>query len=287
MGIIENPVLSAFRKVSESGSVHAAARELGLTQTAVTKRIQTLEQMLSLTLFLRSRRGMTLTEDGVSLLKYCRAAEDLEGAFLSQVSGRSRGDVQLTLLGPTSAISTRVAMDCQKLYAKYPHLRLHLRSDDHANLIDLARRGEADLVIVPPENVPNEMESKLLKPDRYVLVASSKWKTRKLSDILQNERIIDFYENDQTTRNYLKKFGLLPQLQRDRLFVNENQALTQLFAQGVGFGTLTEMIARPLLESGELIALNKGQVLEDPLALVWYPRTQRPDYFADLIRSIK
>lgn len=282
-----NNGLQAFRAIVETGTVHSAADRLSLTQTAITQRLKGLENSLGLTLFLRSRRGMTLTEDGQALLQYCRSVEHLEGAFLSRISGQKKSDVSLTIVGPTSAISSRIVENCEPLYSKYPHLRLHLRSDDHANRVDLVRRAEADLAIVSPEEVPNEMEGKVLKPDRYLLVASSKWKGRRLHEILESERIIDFYESDPTTKNYLRKFELLSHVKRGRLFVNENEALISLFSQGVGYGTLTESVAEPHLKSGRIITLNRGQSMEDGLALVWYPRPQKPDYFADLVRAIK
>jgi DNA-binding transcriptional LysR family regulator len=175
--------------------------------------------------------------------------------------------------------------DCAPIYSKYPYLRLHLQSNDPPNRIDLVRRGQADLAVIAPEDVPNEMDSKVLKPDRYLLVASHKWKGRKLHDILTEERMIDFAENDSTTMNYLKKFKLTAQ--RSRLFVNENEALIHLFTQGAGYGTLTESIAEPHVKAGKLIVLNRAQALEDPLALAWYPRTHKPTYFVDLIRTIK
>src|SRR4051812_1214866 len=126
--IMQSQNLKAFFTVTETGTVHAAAGRLGLTQTAVTQRIKALERDLGLTLFLRSRRGMALTPDGVALKQYCRSAEELEGVFLSRVSGQT-GAVALTLVGPTSAVSTRVVQDCLPLYRKYPRLRLHLKAD--------------------------------------------------------------------------------------------------------------------------------------------------------------
>ncbi len=155
-----------------TGSVHAAAKELGLTQTAVSKRIQALEAELALTLFLRSRRGMSLTEDGAILLRHCRSLQELEGLFRSQVSGQIRMENSITVVGPTSVISTRVAVSCAPLYKKYLHLRLHLRSEDHLEGFDLVRRGEADFAITPVENIPNQMQSKRLQPDRFLLLAS-------------------------------------------------------------------------------------------------------------------
>jgi len=173
------------------------------------------------------------------------------------------------------------------LYKKYPFLRLHLKSEDHLNLIEMIRRGQVDAAVVPPEQVPNEMDSKALKPDRYLLVASTKWKTRQLSEILENERIIDFYDEDQTSINYLKNFNLMNFKRRSRLFINENESLIQLFIAGVGFGTLTEIVAKPYIENGSLIKLNRGQCLESPLAFAWYPRHEKAAYFHDIIRSIK
>jgi DNA-binding transcriptional LysR family regulator len=120
-----------------------------------------------------------------------------------------------------------------------------------------------------------------------LLVASSEWKGRRLQEILEKERILDFYDSDETTTRYLKHYQLKSENKRGRIFINENEALIRMFSAGVGFGTLTESIAAPLIEDGTLISLNRGQTLEDPLALAWYPRPRKMDYFEDLIRAIK
>src|SRR5437016_5040986 len=109
MTIIRNPLLDAFEAIARLGSAHAAADELHVTQTAITQRIQALERGLGMTLFLRSRRGMSLTDEGKALLQFCRAGRELEGRFLAQVSGQDRQLVSLRIVGPTSAISTRIA----------------------------------------------------------------------------------------------------------------------------------------------------------------------------------
>ncbi|MFL5813250.1 MAG: LysR family transcriptional regulator [Bdellovibrionia bacterium] len=287
MVILRNNLLVAFERVVTLGTVHAAAADLKLTQVAVTKRIKALEAGLKATLFLRSRRGMSLTDEGKALLQYCKSIQGAEGELLGKISGANREDISLTIVGPTSFVSRRLPACCRPLYQKHPFLRLHLRSDDHSNLIELVRRGEADFAIVPPSQVPNEMQSKMLKSDRYLLLASPKWKDRPLSDILEQERIIDFYESDSTTLNYLRQFGLNDRARRSRLFVNENDALVDYLKAGIGYGTLTESVARPYLDSGELIALNKGKAIEDPLALVWYARSKEMAYFEDIVRSIK
>lgn len=287
MVVLKNPLLVAFEKVVEFKTVHAAAGELRLTQAALTKRIRLLESNLGLTLFLRSRRGMALTDDGQALLQFCKTSNEAEGLFVSRVEGDTRQEVSLTIAGPTSLIATRLNQDCIPLYKRYPHLKLHFQSNDSANLIEMVRLGKADIAVVSPSLVPNEMDSKMLKPDRYLLVASSRWQGRALEQILTSERVIDFDAADMTTIKYLQKFALDQSPRPGRLFVNENEALIRMFIAGIGFGTLTESVAKPYLESGKLIRLNRGQVMEDPLALAWYPRTQQAAYFKDLIRTIK
>jgi DNA-binding transcriptional LysR family regulator len=129
------------------------------------------------------------------------------------------------------------------------------------------------------------MDSKLLRPDRYLLVGSYKWKGRKLAEVLEQERVIDFYESDETTFKYLKYFGWTTK--RNRIFMNENETLIRMFIAGVGFGTLTEAIAKPYLDSEKLFALNRGQAVEDPLALAWIPRPRKMDYFEAVVKAIK
>jgi LysR family transcriptional regulator (chromosome initiation inhibitor) len=287
MLILRNPNLIAFETIVQAGTVHAAAVELGLTQTAVTLRIQHLEKELGMTLFLRSRRGMSLTGEGEALLQLCLGQKELEGQFLSKVMGNERSEVPLTIVGPTSTIAGRVVDDCLKLYEKYPFLNLHFKTEDHLNLVEMLKRGHADLAVVQYDIVPNEMDSKVLRPEKFLLVCSAAWKGMRLREILETKRIIDFYESDQTTSNYLKSFGLDLKGLKSRIFINNNEALIKAIVAGIGFGTLTEAVAKPFIEDGQLIVLNQAKALENKMALVWYPRPAKQKYFEDLIRSIK
>lgn len=280
--------LQAFVSIVKNSTVHGAAHELGLTQTAVTQRIRALEKELTTTLFLRSRKGMQLTQEGEALLRYCRGTLDLEGEVLNKIHGAGLDKpVHISITGPTSIMTARVVDQCIDLYEKWPQLQLNLIITDSDDRLQAVRSGKAALAIITPENVPNEMDSKLIRPDKYVLVASKSWKGRRIHDILKNERLIDFYENDKTSVNYLKNFALISELKKPRVFVNNNEALIKLFCRGVGFGTLTQEIAKPYLDNGELIMLNGGAAMEAPLALVWYPRPEMPGYLKTIIASIK
>lgn len=286
MSLLGQP-LKAFLAIVETGTVHRAAEVIGLSQTGVTQRIRSLEKELNATLFIRSRKGMKLTAEGEALFQYCKGVKDLEGQLLSRVRGETLDEeLELHVIGPTSIMSTRIAEACVKIHEKYPHLIVHLQADDFANRVAAVKSGLADFAIVSPADVPNEMDSKRLKPDRFVLVASSNWKGRSLKEIVMGERMIDFYESDETTLRYLKAFGLTPG-NKKRLFIDDNSALIYSLIHGLGYGTLTQEVAQPFLERGELIALNRGQTIEEQNALIWYPRPQMPDYLQVIIRTIQ
>jgi len=283
-----SPPLQAFLAITRRGTVHGAARDLRLTQTGVTQRIRGLERELGTTLFLRSRKGMKLTGEGEALLRYCEQSEELEGRVFSQIQKRGITDsIRVSLLGPTSIVSARVVDQCIPLYARWPSLFLSFVVGDAPDRVAQVKSGAATFAIVPPSHVPAEMDSKLLRPDRYVLVGTPRWRGRRLVDILETERIIDFDEHDPTTLDYLRTFQLAEKLGRPRLYINNNPALIKLFCAGVGFGTLTREVAKPHLEAGELITLNGGAVFEEPHALIWYPRSQKPPYFRAIIDAIK
>lgn len=280
--------LQTFLAVYEKSSVSGAALELRVGQTAVTQRIRSLESEIGVSLFTRSRKGMELTSEGQALLKYCLQAKELEGHTLSEL--RNAGavtQVELRIAGPTSFISGRAIPRCAKVFQKWPHLNVHFRIDDRENRLELLKQGLVDIAVLYPHQVPLELDSKLLRPDEYLLLGHPSWKGRDLKDILQQERLFAFHENDHTSLNYLKSFDLLRFLKRPRLFVNENLALATLMKYGVGFGLLSKEIAEPILEKGELIKLNQGRTLKDALAIAWYPRASMPAYFAEIIKSIQ
>ncbi|MBY0611443.1 MAG: LysR family transcriptional regulator [Beijerinckiaceae bacterium] len=66
--------LKAFEAVARHGSISAAANELCLTQSAVSKQVQALEAMLGVALFARSNRGLSLTAEGLAYLPFVREA---------------------------------------------------------------------------------------------------------------------------------------------------------------------------------------------------------------------
>lgn len=282
-----NPQLEVFVAVAKYKSMHAAARAIHLTQTAITQRIRALETRLHTTLFIRTSQGVQLTPDGEALLRYCHATLDLEGETLAKINGAGlEYPVRICITGPTSIMATRIIPLCLTVMNKFPQLLITFDVNDSEQRMGALQRGISQFSIVEPEHVLKEMEIKKLKPEKYVLVCSSRWKNRKFQDIIQSERIIDFDESDPMTMNYLKHFNLFNSVKLERHFVNRTESLAKMFIDGYGYGVLTTEFSKPYIENNQLIMLNSGKTYVNQLVLTWYTRPEPPTYFSDIINII-
>jgi len=285
--MIAHTQLPTFMAVAELSNLSAAAKKLGITQTGATQRIKSLEQSLGVTLFTRSRSGMRLTEEGRLLLRYCTAVSNLEGQFLSVVKeGGQVREVELCLVGPMSLLAGRVVPRCSEILKKWPSLNLRFVIDSNANRLNQLKRGTCDLAFVFPHEVGLELDSKLVKPVEYLLVATPKWKGRPLKEILETEKLLAYHPDDTTGLDYLRTFNLLESFKRSKFCVSENITLIRLLELGLGFGVLPKEIAESLIAGGGLVSLNQGRSHKIPFALAWYPRREMPDYFREIVKMI-
>ncbi|HEX6944894.1 MAG TPA: LysR family transcriptional regulator, partial [Casimicrobiaceae bacterium] len=88
--------MTAFAETVRQGSFAAAARELGLSPSAVAKSVARLEQDLGLRLLHRTTREVSLTSDGHSLYERCRGIVEAIDALRAEAEG-VRGEPSGTL----------------------------------------------------------------------------------------------------------------------------------------------------------------------------------------------
>ena len=282
-----NPNLEAFMAVAKHKSVHAAARAIHISQTAVTQRILGLESRLATTLFVRTRLGMQLTSEGEKLLHYCHTVTQLSNETLVDIMDAGIDlPLRIKISGPASMMASRIIPLCLPVMKQYPQLYITFDVDDTEQTVASLMTGASQFVIMPPEKIPRDVETKMLAPEKYLLVCSSLWRGRTMKNIIQNERIIDFDEADLMTHNYLRKFDLLKHAQPERLFVNRTDSLLKMFIDGYGYGVLTKEFSKSSLASGELMTLNAGKAYDHLMALAWYQRPEPPKYFSSIIKAI-
>jgi DNA-binding transcriptional LysR family regulator len=137
--------LRVFHAVAEAGSFTHAGETLNLSQSAVSRQIQALEEALAVPLFHRHARGLILTEPGETLYRTVRevfAKLAMTEALLTE--GRERPAGRLKVTSTTGFGNTWLAPRLHRFLALYPDVSVTLLLDDSD--LDLAMR-EADVAI--------------------------------------------------------------------------------------------------------------------------------------------
>ena len=162
--------------VDAHGSFTAAARELGLTQSAISQHVSTLERHLEVTLVDRGSRPAALTEAGHTLARHGRSLlarlEDAEQE-LAEVVGRRAGRLRLGSF-PT-ALATFVPPALARFRDQRPGVRLTVLDDHLQALLPRLYDGELDVALVYddpalPQRPDAELERVVLFDDRFRLV---------------------------------------------------------------------------------------------------------------------
>lgn len=132
--------LQCFRRVVETGSFAAAARDLDLSPSMVTKTIQQLEEWTGSRLLARTTRRMQLTEAGETFYGYCQRVLDDTQQTLGTLR-ESRGELsgRLVLAVPVSLTLSFLKDHLHAFQAAHPRIELELRLSDRT--VDLVREG--------------------------------------------------------------------------------------------------------------------------------------------------
>ena len=140
--------LRYFWTVARAGSVTAAAKELHLTQPAVSAQIRALEQAVGEPLFTKRGRGLALTETGQLTYQYADEIFRLGRELAGTLRGAPGSQVQRFAVGMTDAMSKLIAYRLlQPALAMDPPIRLVLREDKQARLLADLSIHVLDLVL--------------------------------------------------------------------------------------------------------------------------------------------
>jgi DNA-binding transcriptional LysR family regulator len=255
--VLTPEALGLIETVHRTGSLAAAARELGVVPSALSYRVRQLEDALDVLLFDRSSRQARLTEAGQELLREGRRLLVELDAVANRVRRVATGwEPQLTITADGVISSTTLFELCEAFYALDPPTRLRIRSETLSGTWETLVLGQADLAIgcvvevtqssgilnqpmgelpfvfaVAPHHplaaLPGSISDAQLQPHRAVAVA------------------------DTTLRGAGLSMGLLGG--QDVLTVPTMQYKLEAQLRGLGCGFLPEALARPYVDAGRLV----------------------------------
>ena len=143
-----------FYIVAKNKHMTRASEELHISQPAISQSIKKLEEQLGGTLFIRSNKGMELTNEGKMFFDYVKGALELinnaENEFTTY-KDLSKGEIKI---GASTTLTKLFLMDSLKEFHKdYPNIEINITNDLTNNLIIDLNKGKLDFVIYNEGNI--------------------------------------------------------------------------------------------------------------------------------------
>ena len=241
MGLVKYEVL---QKVAEARSFTKAARELGLTQSAVSHAISNLEKEFGFPLIHRSRSSVSLTSDGQTMLvamrKVLQAEEQLRQEA-SRINGLTKGTIRVGLI---SSISTNWMPSIIRLMEQdYPGIRIELREGDYYQIEQWLIGGEIECGFLNRPASKQFQYTPLVKDPLMCVVSSDNpLYGRKEIDIKEVEGqpiIMASYKGTNDVAAIFEKYGIKPNI-RFELF--DDRGIITMVEHSLGISILPKLV---------------------------------------------
>lgn len=255
--------IETFINLCETKNYTQTAKNLCITQPAVTQHIKYLEKKYNLKLFNYAGKILTLTDSGEKFLDHVLK---LKAFSLIVEKDLSRGNESCQSLdfGATRTIGEFLMPNVLKEYmTKYPKTNISMIVENTQLLIDALMKGKIEFALVEGHFNRADFETHLISKEEFVMVVSpnnelSKYKTLSLEDLL-NERIIVreagsgsrkifetvLYENNYSLNNF-----------NHFIEIGNINAIKTLVKNNIGISFMYKRAVEQELISGELVAIN-------------------------------
>jgi DNA-binding transcriptional LysR family regulator len=165
------PQIEAFLEVARRQNLSRAAEALFVSQPTLTARLQSLEAALGEQLFIRTRRGMRLTEAGDAFLPYAEHAVAALADGRERLAELRRGVAGRLVLGAPPTVSTyTLPALLARFSATHPGVQLAVKTGTSEEILDMVLHDQVQLGIIRAL-ANQEIETIPLYTDTLVLIA--------------------------------------------------------------------------------------------------------------------
>ena len=253
-----------FLAVADAGSVTEAARRLFVSQPAVSAEIAGLEAALGVSLFVRTRRGVHLTEAGEVLLGYVRSAFSLLDAGREKL--RELSDLESGTLRIGASDMTLRFFLLEHIAAfreRYPNVRLTVTNAPTPRTLEALRDGLIDFGVVSgPLSSGDEFLLTPLRPVQDIFIAAPSHPLAARRAITKAELAeyptIMLEGKTSTTRAYVSAW-LGEGFPAPAIELATSDLLLAFARRGIGISSIVEDFATDALAAGEVVRLDLAE----------------------------
>lgn len=254
-----------FYAVANTGNISKAAKELYISQPAISKSIQKLEESLGTKLFLRSSRGVTLTPEGTLLYGHVKSAFET----LDLGEEKLRRSLQLGVghltIGVSSTLCKYLLLPYLKEFIKrYPHIGISIACHSTNHTLQLLEEGKIDIGLIGQPDSLTDLEFYPLREIEDIFVATKDYlhnlKLRGVAKnaILQNSALM-LLNKENMTRQYIDEYLIQNQIDvQDAIDVSSMDLLIEFAKISLGVACVIREFVQDELACGSLVEIPLG-----------------------------
>lgn len=286
-----------FIRIVELGTLSAAARERNVPVSQVTRALARLEAQCGVRLLHRTTHGLSLTDEGDTVLAHARRLVDTAAALQADLSGKLAGPSGWVRVSVSTITAQSIIVpSLPGLYAKHPQLHLEIAADDR--IVDMAREG-IDIALRTGTPASDTLVARQIGTLRRALYASPAYVREHglpatVAELAQH-RLVANSVAPVLNRWPLRQGRGVVAFEVAGHTRTDNTAVTaSLVLAGVAIGRIVDIVAEPLVAEGRLVPVLAEFNAEAPLpvyAVMLQERHRLPklraciDHWADWLQS--
>lgn len=251
-----------FYAVARAGNISRAAKELFISQPAISKSISKLEENLGVPLFTRNSRGVQLTVEGQVLLSHVSNAFDTLNRGENELKRIKNLNIGQIKIGVSNTLCKYILLPYLKGYIEeYPHVKIMIDSQDTARTISMLEQQQLDIGLIAE---PKFRKSLSFLPvmkieDTFVCTKSymDNLKIREGRDVdIFSAGTILLLNRDNMTRTHIDAYFAEHNIVTKQILEATTMDLLIEFAKtGLGIGCVIREFVRDELREGILIEI--------------------------------
>ena len=281
-----NQNLSSYRifyTVANTGNISKAAKELYISQPAISKSIQKLEESVGCKLFSRSSRGVVLTDEGKLLYEHVSEAFET----LTMGEEKLKRSIELGVghlkIGVSSTLCKYLLLPYLKEFIRQnPHISISISCQSTNDTLKLLEDNKIDIGLIgKPENLKN-IHFDFLEEIEDIFVAAKDYLRNLKARGIQKDHILQsstlmLLDKNNMTRQYIDDYLQENQIIiKDSIDISDMDLLIDFARIGVGVACVIKNFVREDLENGTLMEIPLGFPIHKREVGFEYKTTTKP-----------
>ena len=245
-----------FKEVAETGNISLAAKNLYISQSAVSQSVKQLETALQARLFARSPRGVSLTWEGQMLYQYVRSALGLLATGEDKLSQAQQLLLGTLTIGASDTVTSFFLTPfLETFHRQHPGIRLKIVSGRSAKVLSMLRSGAVDIAFASSPSEPG-LSTWSCFATHSVFVAGSGYDCD-FDHVYTRQEIADFplilLERKASSRVFLEQYFLQSGITLSpEIELSSRSLLVSLAKIGLGVAGVTLEFVQDALLSGDI-----------------------------------